>query len=215
MMRCIGCSRSQIALVTLAEIVPLCIIGVLIGVSVGHRADQGQCDVCIRIYAGDGHQSPRRLVCGSGRGLGDQSGGAGLFPALQACRVSPLAATRPEGKKPRPIGAVVAAGIGFVAAGVSSDEPSPSGLGIYWFNKLILLFVSFQPVCRLRTVGAAGHSSGWTNSGVSRVMDFGFAEAAIVARSDFFGAVAQRQYLCRVLWSRWRWWSAWRFTAKA
>jgi putative ABC transport system permease protein len=97
-LRCLGATRFQIATLVLAEAVPLGLVGVLLGVPVGLGLAKLSV-MLIHDYVGSFAVSPSGLALGLiGGGVTTLLGA--MLPTIQATRVSPLAASRPQSKPP-------------------------------------------------------------------------------------------------------------------
>ena len=116
MMRCVGVTRAQLALLVLLEAVPMGIVGVLAGLPIGlglthlgaMLVPKYVPEVAISVWG------MRLAIVG---GVTTTLAAAGLL-VLQVCRVSPLEAANPEAKPVRMFPAVVAAvvGVGMLVA---------------------------------------------------------------------------------------------------
>lgn len=96
LLRCVGATRWQLAVLTLAEVLPLGVIGVLLGVPTG----LGLTLLTVQFvpeYVGDFVVSTRGIALACIAGLATTFV-AGLLPALSAARVSPLDASRPQAR---------------------------------------------------------------------------------------------------------------------
>ncbi len=132
MMRCAGMSRLQMAVVTGMEIVPIGVIGVIAGIPIGI----GLAMISVRIlpeYLQELVISPRGLWIGGVGGLATALL-SGLVPAVQAAAVSPLAATKPMSRTPRPGLALVAAVVGLALIGLH-ELALATVPGHWWFNE--------------------------------------------------------------------------------
>lgn len=97
LMRCIGATRWQLAALTLAEVLPLGLIGIVLGVPIGLGLTRLTVDL-VPQYVGQFVISP------SGVALACLAGFlttlvAAILPALAAARVSPLEATHARGRR--------------------------------------------------------------------------------------------------------------------
>lgn len=99
LLRCIGVTRAQMAMLVLGEVVPIGIVGLLLGVPVG----VGLTALSVLIapqYVG--HVAVSRWGIGLALAGGALTAvGGGILPAIQAMRVAPLEATRPQSRPPR------------------------------------------------------------------------------------------------------------------
>ena len=98
MLRCVGVTRRQLVAALLLEVGPLGAAGVCLGVPLGLAMTYG-CSLIAAEYV------PEVVVSGRGIAVALIGGvlatlGGGLLPAIQAVRVSPLAATRPQARPP-------------------------------------------------------------------------------------------------------------------
>jgi len=110
LLRCVGLTRSQLFALVLAEVVPVGILGIALGVPVGIGLT-GLSVLIVPEYIG--HLAVSRW----GLGLAVVGGaatalGGGILPAIQAMRVSPLEATRPQSRPSRPRADILAAILG-------------------------------------------------------------------------------------------------------
>lgn len=115
MLRCLGMTRVQIALLVLAEAVPLGLVGIALGVPVGLAFAQLSVWLAPE-YIGKFEISRTGLVMALVGGAVTTLLGA-LVPMLQALLVSPLSASRPQARKPSIIPAVAAAMLGAALIG--------------------------------------------------------------------------------------------------
>lgn len=94
MLRCLGMTRTQTAMIVLAEALPVALTGVLAGVPIG--AGLARLSVWLAPeYIGQWVISRPGMVLALAGGLVTTLAGAAI-PAVQAMRVSPLAASRPQ-----------------------------------------------------------------------------------------------------------------------
>lgn len=134
LLRCVGATRAQLALLVLAEVVPLGAGGIILGVPLGLALAMltvwlvpdyvGSFPIDFRALAGAfgsgwiaGGRALWEALARNGIPLAAGAGMltailAALLPAIGALGVSPLAATRPHGRRPRPVLVLLAA---FVA----------------------------------------------------------------------------------------------------
>ncbi len=115
LLRCVGMTRRQLAWLTLAEVLPLGVVGILLGVPIG----LGLAALTVWLvpeYVGTFTISYRGilLACTAGLATGLV---AAFLPAVAAATVSPLEATRPRARRPRFVFLVItfalaAAGLG-------------------------------------------------------------------------------------------------------
>ncbi len=115
MLRCLGATRIQIAMLVLSEAVPLGVLGMILGIPVG----LGLARLTVWMapeYVGELAISKTGLLLALIGGGITTLAGAGL-PVLQALRVSPLTASRPQSQPPPVVLTWVAAlvGIGMIA----------------------------------------------------------------------------------------------------
>ncbi len=97
-LRCVGVTRRQLAGAVLAEVGPLGAAGMCLGVPLGLLMTYGS-SLAAADYIQDVIVSRRGIAVALVGGLLTTLGG-GLVPAIQAGRVSPLAATRPQARPP-------------------------------------------------------------------------------------------------------------------
>lgn len=95
-LRCLGVTRPQMAGMVLAEAVPLGIVGILLGVPVGLALARASVWMAPE-YIGTFAVSRTGLALALGGGALTTLAGA-LLPVVQAMRVSPLAASRPQSR---------------------------------------------------------------------------------------------------------------------
>lgn len=96
LLRCVGCTRAQLAGLTLLEVVPLGAAGIVLGVPVG----LGLTALSVWLvpeYVGEFMISRTGILLAAGAGLATTLIAA-LLPALAAAGVSPLEATRPRAR---------------------------------------------------------------------------------------------------------------------
>jgi len=111
LLRCVGMTRTQMALLVLAEVVPMGLAGLALGVPVGIGLTG------LTVLIAPQFVGPEALSRW-GIGLALAGGAAtalagGILPALQAMRVSPLEATKPQSRATRPHLDIVAAILGL------------------------------------------------------------------------------------------------------
>lgn len=94
MLRCVGLTRWQLCLLVPAEVLPLGVIGVALGVPIGFGLMWGTVQI-VPEYLGQWSVSRWGVVLACGGGLVTTLFGAAA-PTLNMLRVSPLAASRPE-----------------------------------------------------------------------------------------------------------------------
>jgi ABC-type lipoprotein release transport system permease subunit len=116
LLRCVGTTRSQLAVLTLAEVFPLGGLGILLGVPVG----LGLTALTVWLvpaYVGAFTVSWRGILLAVAAGASTALVAA-LLPALAAARVSPLEATRPRARRPGawPLALAALLGSGALAA---------------------------------------------------------------------------------------------------
>lgn len=113
LMRCVGTTRTQLAALTLIEVVPLGLIGIALGVPVGLALTA----LTVRLvpeYVGTFAVSLRGIALACTAGFATTVVAA-ILPAMAAARVSPLEATRPRART-APAALLVVA---FVLAGLT------------------------------------------------------------------------------------------------
>lgn len=94
MLRCLGMTRTQTAMIVLAEALPVALVGVLAGIPIG----MGLAGLSVWMapeYIGQWVISRPGLILALAGGLVTTLAGAAI-PVVQAMRVSPLAASRPQ-----------------------------------------------------------------------------------------------------------------------
>ncbi|MCG3137428.1 MAG: hypothetical protein HJJLKODD_01272 [Phycisphaerae bacterium] len=141
MMRCLGYTRGQIALATLAEIVPMGLIGVLAGVPLGIALTQLSVSLAPE-YLHELVISRRGLWVGLVGGF-ITSVGSGLVPAIQLLRISPLAATRPHSSDPPRTLEFWAAALGVILLAIHQTAIGKMP-GDWWFIKRINAAMTFS-----------------------------------------------------------------------
>jgi putative ABC transport system permease protein len=109
LLRCVGMTRIQLAGLVLAEVIPLGIIGVAVGVPVGLGLTAATVWL-VPEYVGSFLISWRGVLLASLAGIATTIA-AGLLPALAMLRVSPLESARPRASRPRGILLVLAGGL--------------------------------------------------------------------------------------------------------
>lgn len=100
LLRCVGTTRAQLATLTLAEVLPLGVVGIAAGVPIG----LGLTLLTVQLvpqYVGTFAVSWRGVMLACIAGLATTLVAA-VLPALAAARVSPLEATRPRARLPHP-----------------------------------------------------------------------------------------------------------------
>lgn len=169
MLRCVGATRSQLAFLVLSEAMPLGVLGIGLGIPLGF----GLTYLSILLapeYIGHFEISTLGLMLGVAGGLLTTLAGAAL-PMLQAMRVSPMAAVRPQSRPPWGMMVWIAGGLGAaMIAGHSvmlERMPAP-----YWFRPSIavsgvsLLYVGYA----LMTPAAIVLLSWFAVAAVARLM---------------------------------------------
>jgi len=116
LLRCIGVTGRQLVGLTLAEVIPLGVIGVLLGVPIGFGLAVLTAWL-VPQYVGSFAVSVRGVLLASAAGLGTALAGA-LVPALAAATVTPLEATRPRARRAGGRMIVLSALLGLVGLGV-------------------------------------------------------------------------------------------------
>ncbi|HEY3243512.1 MAG TPA: FtsX-like permease family protein [Phycisphaerae bacterium] len=117
-LRCVGTTRWQIVWVTMMEVIPLGIVGLALGVPIGIGLTWLS-TIVARQYLQAVAISPWGVWMALIGGAITTFGGA-LIPALQAGRVSPLAATKPEATPARDSVIWLAAVLGLLMIGAHS-----------------------------------------------------------------------------------------------
>ncbi len=115
LLRCLGTTRLQLAWLTLAEVFPLGVVGIVLGVPVG----LGLTALTVWLvpeYVGDFAVSGRGVFLAAAAGLATVLVAAAL-PALATATVSPLEATRPRARAPRFVFVLLAFVLAAVALG--------------------------------------------------------------------------------------------------
>ena len=110
LLRCVGMTRGQLAVLVFFEVVPLGVLGIAAGMPVG----LGLTWLTVALvpeYVGEFSISWRGILLAAGAGLVTTLVAAAL-PALGALRVSPLEALRPQARKPRTVPLLMALGVG-------------------------------------------------------------------------------------------------------
>lgn len=115
-LRCVGMTRLQLAGLVMAEVAPLGVLGLLLGVPVGIGLTYVGTFVAPD-YVRELAFSRRGIAFAMIGGAVTTLGGA-LLPALQAARVSALAASNPQAKSPRAYLPVLAAVLGAVLVAI-------------------------------------------------------------------------------------------------
>lgn len=111
LLRCLGVTRLQLAILVPAEVLPLAVVGVAVGVPIGF----GLMALTLKFapeFVGRWAYSEWGLWLGCGGGMATALAGA-MFPMINMLRVTPLAATKPEIERHTAWVEVVAAGIGL------------------------------------------------------------------------------------------------------
>ncbi len=135
-LRCLGLTRRQIISTTMMEVIPLGAIGLALGVPIGIGLTWLS-TIVARQYLQTVAISPWGLWMALVSGAITTLAGA-LAPALQAARVSPLAATKPEAKPARDLYVYLAAAIGLVALAVHAAMVEWLNIE-YWFYRWVTL----------------------------------------------------------------------------
>ncbi len=112
LLRCIGMTRFQLALLVLSEVLPLGVLGVLIGVPLGLGLT-GLTVWLVPDYVGSFVISRYGILLAIGAGL-ITTLVAALLPALAMLRVSPMEAAHPRARRPRRLLLVLATGLALV-----------------------------------------------------------------------------------------------------
>lgn len=118
LLRCIGTTGWQLVGLTMAEVLPLGVLGVLAGIPIG----LGLTALTVWLvpeYVGTFTVSPRGIGLATAAGLLTTLVGAAL-PALAAATVSPLEATRPRARQAGTAVLLVAFGLGLAALAVQA-----------------------------------------------------------------------------------------------
>ncbi|MCH8854554.1 MAG: ABC transporter permease, partial [Planctomycetes bacterium] len=169
MMRCIGFSRLQLGVVTLCEIVPIGIAGVLAGVPLGIALTWLSVQT-VPEYLQSMVISQWGIRTGVIGGL-VTSILSGLIPAAQAMRVSPLAATRPRTNRRGPA-LVIAAALGGVLLLAGHEVGLKLVPGHLWFHKAVYSTATLTAYAgfALLTPAAVYFLSGFLAAIVARVL---------------------------------------------
>jgi len=112
LLRCVGMTRLQLAWLVLYEVLPLGVVGVVLGVVVG----LGLTRLSVWLtpdYVGSYVVSWYGLLLAAGAGLATALLAA-LLPAAAVLRVSPMEAARPRAKRPRHLNLFIVGGMGVV-----------------------------------------------------------------------------------------------------
>ncbi|HOW70310.1 MAG TPA: FtsX-like permease family protein [Phycisphaerae bacterium] len=137
-LRCLGMTRVQMALLVLGEALPTGMVGILLGIPVG----LGLAKMSVWLapeYIGELAINKTGLALALAGGLATTLAGA-LLPMMQALRVSPLAASRPQAQPPSGILAWLAALLG-VAMIVTHSVMLVRIPANQWFLKPHLSFI--------------------------------------------------------------------------
>jgi len=110
LLRCLGATRAQTGMIVLAEVVPIAIVGILLGLPVGFGLIRVTMALAPAYLGAFAISWPGLVLAVVGGGLTTLAGGA--LPAVWALRVSPLDATRSQAKPVRWISEIVAAVLG-------------------------------------------------------------------------------------------------------
>jgi putative ABC transport system permease protein len=111
LLRCVGVTRAQLAVLVPAEVLPLAVLGVIAGVPIGF----GLMALTLKFapeFVGRWAVSPWGLWLACGGGLVTAIAGA-MFPTINMLRVTPLVATKPEIERHRVWAEAVAAAVGL------------------------------------------------------------------------------------------------------
>jgi putative ABC transport system permease protein len=112
LLRCVGMTRAQLALLVLIEVLPLGAVGVLAGLPLG----LGLTALTVWLvpdYVGSFVVSWQGIALAVGAGLATTLVAA-LLPALAMIRVSPMEAAHPRARRPRRVLLIVVAGLSLV-----------------------------------------------------------------------------------------------------
>jgi len=97
LLRCVGMKRGQLALLVLGEVIPLGLVGIVLGIPVGLGLTQLTVWM-VPQYVGRFTLSGWGMLLAAGAGFATTLV-AGLLPAIAAATVSPLEATRPRARR--------------------------------------------------------------------------------------------------------------------
>ncbi len=115
-LRCLGTTRGQLAAIVLAEAVPLGVAGVILGIPVGLALAKLSVILAPQ-YVGQFAISVNGIIIALiGGGITTLIGA--ILPMLQAMRVSPLSASRPQAKPPLPMLDWITGAIGLTMIGL-------------------------------------------------------------------------------------------------
>lgn len=137
-LRCLGMTRIQMALLVLGEALPTGLVGILLGIPVG----LGLAKMSVWLapeYIGELSVNWTGLILALAGGLATTLIGA-LLPMMQALRVSPLAASRPQAQPPSGVFAWIAAFLGVAMIVVHSVMLARLPAN-QWFLKPYLSFI--------------------------------------------------------------------------
>ncbi len=93
-LRCLGMTRFQVSMLVMAEAIPLGVVGVLLGIPVGLALGKLSVLIAPEYIGHFAISRPGLILALVGGGVTTLTGA--MLPMLQALRVSPLAATRPQ-----------------------------------------------------------------------------------------------------------------------
>lgn len=136
LLRCVGMTRGQLAILMLGEVIPVGLVGISLGVPAGIGL------IALSVLVAPGYIGSVEIsVWGVGLALAGGAAtaiGGGVLPALQAMRVSPLEASRPQSHAVHPRVDVLAAVLGaaMIAGHIAMIEKMPA---IAWFRPPISL----------------------------------------------------------------------------
>jgi len=146
LMRCVGMTRGQLVALVLIEVLPMGVLGTLLGVPIG-IALQYITMLLVPEYVGTFALSPTGMALAVGGGIGTAALGA-LGPAVRAALISPMAATRAAPPRPRQAlnALAAAAGVAMLAAhiallrAITSETPWFAGMAL---GALVLLYAAY------------------------------------------------------------------------
>ena len=116
MLRCLGVTRMQTMLMVLAEVVPMAIVGIVLGLPVGFALTAATIALAPEYLGTFAMSWPGLILAVAGGGLTTLAGGT--LPAIRALSGSPLDATRSQAPPGRWISEIVAACAGAIMIAV-------------------------------------------------------------------------------------------------
>lgn len=161
LLRCIGMTRSQLALLVVYEVLPLGLLGIALGVPIG----LGLTWLTVRLvpdWFGGWVVSVQGLGLAIGGGLGTTLLAAAL-PALAAASITPLEASRPHARRSGKLSILIAACVAAVLLGgqywVLQNQVHRSVDFAYWaVAAVVLLYLGYAAFAPLAVWLASGPS---------------------------------------------------------